>query len=156
LFSNCTRVGDRLGLGGETVALVRLGAVAAAGHRQRQRPRFVAEAEMQRGEAAHRQADHMRLCDAQMIEHRQDVVRRAVLRIGIDRSRHVRGRVAARGKADRPMALPEMPHLGFPVAMIGGVFVDEDDRHAAAGFLEVQADAIIGDGEGHGRVLLGG
>ena len=73
--------GDRLGLGAELLALPALGAVAAAGDAQRQRARGMAEAEMQRGEAAHRQADDVRLVDLQMIEHGRDVVRGAGLRI---------------------------------------------------------------------------
>jgi hypothetical protein len=42
-----------------------------------------------------------------------------------------------------------MPQLRFPTAVISGELMDEDERCAAAGFLVVQLDAIIGACEGH-------
>ena len=103
---------------------------------------------MQRGETAHRQADDMGLVDPQMIEHRGDVVRRPGLGVFRHIVRHVRRRIAARGVGDRPVSLAEMPHLGFPGAVVAGEFMHEDDRRARTAFLVVQADAVIGGGKG--------
>src|SRR3546814_6028346 len=69
--------------------LVGIGAVAAAGDRQRQRPARVAEAEMQGGEATHRQADDVGGVDAEPVHHRADVVAGAVLAVGLEALRHV-------------------------------------------------------------------
>ncbi len=140
---------DGGGLGAERFLLAFLRAIAAAGDDQRQGACGVAEAEMQRREAAHRQADHMRLADAQVVQHGGDVVRGAGLGVACRIVRDIGRRIAARGVADRAVALAEMPHLRFPGAVVAGEFMHEDQRRAGAGFLIVQADPVIGRGEGH-------
>ena len=62
-------------------ALVGLRAVAAAGDHQRAGALGIGEAEMQRREAAHRDADDVRLGDLEPVEHVADVVARALLRV---------------------------------------------------------------------------
>src|SRR5229473_7375986 len=78
-----------VGFGAKLLARIQLGAIAAAGHAQRQGPRRMAKAEMQRSESAHREATDMRLLDTKMIEHHENVVRCAVLAIGRRILRHV-------------------------------------------------------------------
>src|ERR1700722_2553819 len=112
----------------------------------------MAKAEMQRREPAHGKAADMRLPDRKMIEHRQDVVGRAVLAIGRRILRYVRWRVAAGGLGDGAVALAEMLKLLFPAAMVAGEFMDEDDRRAAAGFLKVQPHAVISGRKSHGQL----
>ena len=48
------------------------------------------------------------------------------------------------------VALAEMPHLRFPGTMVAGELMHEDDRYTRAGFLVMQADAVIGRSKGHG------
>ncbi len=71
----------RLGFRGELGPHRGLGAVAASGDDQREGALGIGEAEMQGGEAAHRQADDMGLVDLEGIEHGADVVAGARLRI---------------------------------------------------------------------------
>src|SRR6202047_540241 len=124
-----------VGFRAELLAHIQLCAIAAAGHAQRQGPRRMAKAEMQRRKTTHREATDMRLLDTKMIEHHENVVRRAVLAVGRRILRHVRRRIAARGIGDGPVTPAKMLKLLFPAAMIAGEFMDEDDRRAAAGFL---------------------
>ena len=111
------------------------------------------EAKMQGGKAAHGKADDMGLIDLQMIQHRSDIIRGAGLRVFRHVLRHVGWRVAARSVGDRTIALAEVAHLRLPRAVVASVFVHENDRSAAAGFLVVQADAIVSLGVWH-RVPL--
>src|SRR4051812_19455614 len=92
--------GRRFALGPELVFLLRLGAVAAAGDYQRARTVRVRNAEVQRGESAHREPDHVRALDAEMVEHRESVVARMSLRIALAVLRDVRGREPARSIGD--------------------------------------------------------
>src|SRR5207247_7098486 len=64
-------IGDRARLPTEALPLPGLGAVAAAGHAQGQRPGGIATAEMKRGETAPRKATNVRTLDAQMTEHQE-------------------------------------------------------------------------------------
>src|SRR5258706_13780231 len=70
-----------VGFGAKLLAHIRLRAIAAAGHAQRQSSRRMAKAEMQRRETTHRKAADMRLLGPQMIEHHENVVACAVLAI---------------------------------------------------------------------------
>ena len=83
--------GNRVGFGPEGLALVEFSAVTAAADAERSRPLRMPQAEMQRREAAHRQSDDMRLPLADVIEHGEDIVGGAGLRIGGDMLRHVGG-----------------------------------------------------------------
>src|SRR6476659_427200 len=58
-----------VGFGAKLLAHIQLGAIAAAGHAQRQGPRRMAKAEMQRSETTHREATDMGLPDTEMIKH---------------------------------------------------------------------------------------
>jgi hypothetical protein len=126
-----------------------LRAVAAARHHQRERPPGMAEAEMQSGEAAHRQTDDVRLVELQMIEDGQDVVGSTGLAVARRFLRHVGRRIAARAPGDAAVALAEMAHLRFPRAVVGGVFMHEHDRCARARLLVVELHAIVGGGIWH-------
>src|SRR6202166_3351053 len=55
-----------VGFSAKLLARIQLGAIAAAGHAQRQGPRPMAKAEMQRRETTHRKAADMRLPDGKM------------------------------------------------------------------------------------------
>src|SRR6516225_1026999 len=65
----------------ESRPLRRLGAVSATANTQGQRPIGMPESEVERGKAAHRQADDMRLVDSQLIQHGFNVVSGKGLRI---------------------------------------------------------------------------
>ncbi len=103
----------------------------------------IAEPEMQAGEAAHGEADDVRLVDLERIEHGADVVARPVLRIEFDLARHVRGRIAAGIVRDAPIGAAELAELRLPGAHVAGKFVHEDDRRARPGLLIVQLDLIV-------------
>jgi hypothetical protein len=122
---------------------VRLGAVAAAGDDQRQRALGICQAEMQRREAAHREADDMRPGDGEPIQHRADVVARAVLGISLRLGRHIRGRIAAGVEGDAAVEPREMAQLRLPAPMIAGEFVDKNDQPAGAGLFVIQTDAVV-------------
>src|SRR5579871_6100593 len=103
----------------------------------------MADAEMQRRKAAHREPDDMRFPLANMVEHGEDIVGRACLRIGGDAFRHVRRRKAPRVIRNGAIALAEMPHLRLVATQVAREFVHEDHRMARSGFLEIEADAVI-------------
>src|SRR5579862_6412934 len=73
---------DGVGLSAEKFSLVRLGPVSAAADAQRKRARAMAQAEMQRCEATHRQADDMCLWCADLIKYGENVLGGADLRVG--------------------------------------------------------------------------
>src|SRR5262249_6516855 len=110
----------------------------------------VGEAEMQRREAAHREADDMRLVDLERIEHCADVVACALLRIFFLVFWDIWRRIAARVEGDAAVMLPEMADLLLPGAAIAGKFMDEDDRNAFAGFLVIELHSIVGRQMWHG------
>src|SRR5258707_3854742 len=57
-----------VGFSAKLLAHIRLGAITAAGHAQRQSPGRMTKAEMQRRKATHREATDMRLLNTTMIE----------------------------------------------------------------------------------------
>ena len=85
---------------------------------------------MQRGEAAHRQADDVRLVDLQRVEHGANIIARAVLRVALDIVGHVRGRIAAGIESYAAVSAAEISDLSFIGAVVAGEFVHEDDRKA--------------------------
>src|SRR5579872_6642835 len=104
----------------------------------------MANAEMQGGEPAHREPDNMRLRRADMIEHRENVVGRACLRIGGNLLRHIRRRKAARVEGKRTIALAEMPQLRLVAAQVAREFMNEDHGTARSGFLEIEPHTVVG------------
>jgi len=104
---------------------------------------------MQRREAAHRQSDDMRLPLADVIEHGEDIVGGAGLRIGGDMLRHVGRWEAARVERDGAIALAKMAHLRLVAAQIAGKFVNQDHGTARSCFLEIQAHPVIRRGVRH-------
>src|SRR5699024_9401501 len=134
----------------ELGAGLRSGAIAAAGDHQRARPRRVAQAEVQGGEAAHRQTDDVCLFQLQVIHDGEDVVGRALLGIAGQIVRYVRGRVTARVVGDAAVASREVANLRFPAAAVAGELVYEHDGKPAPGFLVVQLDSVISLGKRHG------
>src|SRR5262249_11383259 len=132
------------GFGGELRAPVRGGAVAAARHYQGTSAFWIGEAEMQRRKAAHRQADDMRLVDAEAVEHRKDVVAGAVLRIALRLRRHVGGRVTAGVVGNAAVAPAEMAQLRLPRAVVAGELMYEHDRRTRTDLLVKEFHAIVG------------
>ena len=120
-----------------------------AGQRQRQRALRRVEADLQRRIGAHRQPDEMRLGDFQVIEHRERVGVEMLVGVDFLRCGHVGRRVTARGIGDAAVAAREIAHLRLPIGVVGGEFVQEDDRRAGACFLEIEPDIVAGDGIGH-------
>ena len=106
-------------------------------------------------EAAHGQADDVRLVDLQGIEHGADVVAGARLRIALDLGGHVGGRIAARIVGDGAVAPAEMAKLRLPGADVAGEFVHEYDRNPGADLLVEQLHAVVGGEMGHGGILAG-
>ena len=94
----------------------------------------------------------MRPIDRQVVEHRRNVVRRPSLGIFRHIVRHLGRRITPRGIRNRSVPLAEMPHLRFPRAMVAGELMHEYDRNAGAGFLVVQANAVVGAGKWHRSV----
>src|SRR4029079_18537032 len=129
---------------GEFRALARRRAIAAARHHDRAGSVAVSEAEMKRAEAARRQADNMSLVDLQSIEHRANVIARALLRIFFLVFRDVGGRIAARVEGDAAIVLREMTDLLLPRAAIAGKFVHKDNRNPFAGFFVIELHSVVG------------
>ena len=122
-----------LALGAERV-LARSGWRAVA--RRRPPPRTATrsgcrERQVQRGEAAHGQADHVRPADAQAVQHRDRVGDRALLGVGRRVGGHVRRRVAAGRVGHAAVAAGEEPDLRLPAPVVAGELVDEQQRLAA-------------------------
>ena len=111
---------------------------------------------MQRGKAAHRQADEVRGLDRQGVEHGADVVAGAVLRIALHVVGHVGGRIAARVVGNAAVTPAEMPHLQFPRTMVAGEFMHEDDRDARADLFIEKLRAIVRCQMRHERSPTGG
>src|ERR1700744_5786871 len=100
-------------------------------------------AEMQRRKSAHRKSDDVRFRLTDVIEHRENVVGCARLRIGRDALRHVRWRKATGVIGDGAVALSEVPHLRLIAAQVAGELVDEDHGMTRSRLLEMQADAVV-------------
>ena len=109
---------------------------------------------MHRREPAHRQADAMRLVDAQVIERLGDVGDRPGLAVHRDVVGNVGRGIAAGVERDTAVAAAEIPHLLLPGAAIAGEFVHEHDRRSGPGFLVVEADAVARGEVGHGSSLI--
>src|SRR5581483_6190836 len=105
---------------------------------------MMTDAEMQRGETAHREPDNMRLRRSDMFEYCKNVVGRARLRIGGNVGRHIRRRKAAGVEGDGTVALAEMPHLRLVTAKITRKFMNEDHRMPRSGFLEIKPYTVVG------------
>ena len=121
------RLGDHGRFSAELLLCLRRGAVADARRRDiarsgARRPRCRAP------EATHRQPDDVGPLDPQSVKHRQSVGDRPLLGVGIELTRDVRRRVAARRVDDGPIATAEMVDLGLPAPVISGELVDEQDR----------------------------
>src|SRR5262249_39803269 len=78
-----------------------------------------------------------------------DVVARLLPSIGRGFGRHVRGRIAASVVGDAVIGTREETHLRLPFAVVGAVFMDEDDRMAGARLLDEELYAARLD-EAHG------
>ena len=98
---------------------------------------------MKRGETAHRQADDMRLVDLQRIEHRADVVARAILRIFFLIFRDIGWWIAARVEGDAAVILREVADLLLPRAQVAGKFVHEDNRDPFAGLFVIELHSVV-------------
>ena len=140
---------DRVGVPMEGRTLAARASVAGAAHHQRERALREHEAEVQRGEAAHRQADHVGLVDLEVIENGLDVLGGLGLRVALRVTRDIRGRVAAGVEGDRAVPPGEELHLRRPAMEIVGELVNEEDRRALPDLLVVQLDAVGSRRVGH-------
>ena len=118
-------------------------APAAAGGGHREAALREIHPDMQRGIGAHRMADDMRPVDLQRIHHADHVVARDVLRIHFRLFGNVGRRIAALAVGDAAMRARELAQLRLPGAIVCRIFVDEDDRRAAPGFLIIELDAVF-------------
>src|SRR5262249_4580261 len=109
----------------------------------------MSQAEMQRGKAAHRQSDDVRLLFTEAVEHGEDIVGGASLGIRRDVLGYIGRREAARIESDRAIALAEVPQLRFEASDVAGELMHEDHRTAIAGLLEIQAYTIVRHRIGH-------
>ncbi len=137
------RVRNGLRLGAERVGALGFRAVSGPGDHRRAEPVRVVHGQVQRGEAAHGQADRVGLVDAQAVQHRDRVGDRAGLRVGARIGGHLRGRVPARRVGDAAVAGREEPDLRLPAPVIAGELVDEQQRLAQPGLLGVQRHAVV-------------
>src|ERR1700688_954427 len=96
------------------------------------------QAEMERRKSTHRQSDNMRLRLAEMIEHSEDVIGGASLRIGGDVLWHVGRRETPCVEGDGTIAFSEMAHLRLLAEQIAGQFIKQGERTARARFLQRQ------------------
>src|SRR5438270_12398513 len=99
---------------------------------------------MQRGEAAHREADDMSLNDRVSVEHRADIVARPVLRISLAILGHAGRRIAAGIECDTAIAPGKVAKLRLPAAMVACKFVHEYDRSAGPRLFEIKLNPVIG------------
>ena len=105
---------------------------------------------MHRREAAHREADAMRLVDAETVERLGDVGDRPGLAVHREVVGHVGRGIAPGVERDAAVTAAEIPHLLLPGTAVAGKFVHEHDRRARPGFLVVEADAVASGEVGHG------
>ena len=105
---------------------------------------------MRRGEGALRQADDVRLGDLQMVEHVPGVVDRVALAVHRAALRHVGAWIAAERVGDAAVPAGEEADLRLPAPPVAAIFMDEQDRRAAARLLVIELYAI-----GCGRVWHG-
>ena len=147
--------GYDFGLSAEALAFLRGRAIAAAADAQRKRAVRVAKAKMQCRKSSHRKADDVGFRQAEMIEHRGDVVRSARLGVRACGVGDVRGRIAPRVKGDAAVTLSEVAQLRLPAAMIPGELVHKNNCGTGAGLLVMQPHAVVGGGKGHLVILSG-
>ena len=98
---------------------------------------------MKGGKSAHRQADDMRLVDLERIEHRTDVIPRALLRVALALLRHIGGWIAARIEGHATVILRKMTNLLFIRAVVAGKFMNKNDWDAFSGFFVIELDSIV-------------
>ncbi len=126
---------------------------AGPGRHDRTRHRRIFQTELQHGIAAHAQPNEMRPFNAEGTHHRRDIVTGKFPAVLIEALGHIARWIAARIVGDATITSREVPHLGFPLAMIGAEFVDKHNRISAPGVLVMQLDAVSIDG-GHGNLVV--
>src|SRR6185312_6436160 len=110
--------GDDLDLLPELGRLVRLCAHTGCADNDRERAMRIVDTVVERGEAAHRQADDMRLVDLQMIEDVDRIVDCAPLRVFLHAVGNLRWRIAAGVERDAPITAREVANLELPGAIV--------------------------------------
>ena len=86
----------------------------------------------------------MRAGDLEGVEDVAYVVGRAGLRVAVGLVGHVGRRVTPGVVGDTAVRATEMSDLRGPAARVAGELVDEQDRWAGAGLLDVERDAVVG------------
>src|ERR1035437_7654642 len=109
---------------------------------------------MQSCEAAHRQADDMRLVDFECVEHRTDVVTRPLLRVTLSVIGHVGWWITPRVVGDAAVPLAEIAHLRLIGTQVTGEFVHPNDRNSAAYLFIVELDSIVSCHVRHGALAF--
>src|SRR6202795_2266056 len=105
------------------------------------------QTEMERRKSTYRQSNNMRLRLAEMIEHSEDDIGGAGLRIGGDVLRHIGRRETTCVEGDCTIAFSEMAHLLLIAAQIAGEFMDQDQGTARSG--EIQVHSVVRGRVGH-------
>ena len=93
---------------------------------------------MQRGKRTLAQPHHVRFRDAEMFQHRGDVVGGLSLPVRGVLLGNIGGRVSARVEGDASIVARKPSDLGLPFAMVGGELMHKNYRMAVAGLLEVE------------------
>src|SRR5580704_11292716 len=93
----------------------------------------------------------MRLVEFERIEHRADVIARAVLRKSLAVPGYIRRGIAACIEGDTAVALTEIAQLQFVGSIVASKFMNEDDRNPTAVLFVIELDAVVGCQMRHGR-----
>src|SRR5262245_44656367 len=98
----------------------------------------MSNADVQRGQRAHRMADDVRLIDLEGIHDLGDVVAEAILAVFVGIAWNIGWRIAALAVSDAAVRAREASHLRLPGAVVRRIFVHKDDRRALPCFLIVE------------------
>ncbi len=116
-------------------------------------PVRMAHGQHQRHVGAHGEPDRVRLLQPQMIQQVHRVGEGGLPAIGGSLARHVGRRIASGVQDDAAVAAREIAHLVFPASVVATELVQEQDRIAFAGILEIKLHAVA-FGMGHVSSLL--
>src|SRR5579872_5365424 len=133
----------------EVILVDFFGAIAGARSDHRQHPLWMTQSSVEARETAHRKADDMGLVDPGRIQHVDDIVGGPRLRVGLDRFRNIRRRIASGRERNALMPAREKIELRLPTPVAAAKLMDENDRRAQSGGLVKQAYPVAGFRETH-------